>query len=165
MTELDQQTSPGDKRADGFPLQNACCSGHCDSGALPAPLEPVKETLATADIQTPIRILQMDCPTEEGLLRKKLGGMAGVTALEFNLMQRTLAVRHELPSLFPVEQALTAIGFLDPQAPRKLMPRLNQLFNRAGVTEEEIHILRGMAKMMLKPQPQTAADLGRKDET
>ena len=64
-----------------------------------------------------------------------------------------------------LEQALTAIGFLDPQAPKKLMPRLNQLFNRAGVTEEEIHILRGMAKMMLKPQPQTAADLGRKDET
>ena len=49
-----------------------------------------------------------------------------------------------------LEQSLIAIGFLDPQAPKKLMPRLNQLFNRAGVTEEEIHILRGMAKMMLK---------------
>jgi len=49
-----------------------------------------------------------------------------------------------------LEQSLVAIGFLDPQAPKKLMPRLNQLFNRAGVTEEEIHILRGMAKSMLK---------------
>ncbi len=28
------------------------------------------------------------------------------------------------------------------------MPRLNQLFNRAGVTPEEIHILRGIAKAM-----------------
>jgi tRNA/rRNA methyltransferase len=46
------------------------------------------------------------------------------------------------------EQALVAIGFLDPQAPKKLMPRLNQLFNRAGVTQEEIHILRGIAKTM-----------------
>jgi tRNA/rRNA methyltransferase len=46
------------------------------------------------------------------------------------------------------EQALVAIGFLDPQAPKKLMPRLNQLFNRAGVTQEEIHILRGIAKSM-----------------
>jgi tRNA/rRNA methyltransferase len=46
------------------------------------------------------------------------------------------------------EQALVSIGFLDPQAPKKLMPRLNQLFNRAGVTQEEIHILRGIAKMM-----------------
>ncbi len=28
------------------------------------------------------------------------------------------------------------------------MPRLNQLFNRAQVTQEEIHILRGIAKTM-----------------
>lgn len=49
-----------------------------------------------------------------------------------------------------LEQALTSIGFLDPQSPKKLMPRLNQLFNRAAVTQEEIHILRGIAKMMLK---------------
>ena len=46
------------------------------------------------------------------------------------------------------ERALVSIGFLDPLAPKKLMPRLNQLFNRAGVTQEEIHILRGIAKMM-----------------
>lgn len=48
------------------------------------------------------------------------------------------------------EQALTAIGFLDPAAPKKLMPRLNQLFNRAQLTQEEIHILRGVAKSMLQ---------------
>jgi tRNA/rRNA methyltransferase len=47
------------------------------------------------------------------------------------------------------EQALAAIGFLDPAAPKKLMPRLNQLFNRAALTQEEIHILRGVAKSML----------------
>ena len=47
------------------------------------------------------------------------------------------------------ESSLIAIGFLDPQAPKKLMPRLNQLFNRAGMTQEEIHILRGIAKMMV----------------
>ncbi len=46
------------------------------------------------------------------------------------------------------EQALVSIGFLDQQAPKKLMPRLNQLFNRSSLTQEEIHILRGIAKMM-----------------
>jgi tRNA/rRNA methyltransferase len=51
------------------------------------------------------------------------------------------------------EQALVAVDFLDPSAPKKLMPRLNQLFNRAQLTEEEIHILRGVAKAM----QQTAA--------
>jgi tRNA/rRNA methyltransferase len=46
------------------------------------------------------------------------------------------------------QQSLMDIGFLDPEAPKKLMPRLNQLFNRAQVTQEEIHILRGIAKTM-----------------
>ena len=46
------------------------------------------------------------------------------------------------------ESALVDIGFLDRAAPKKLMPRLNQLFNRAQLTPEEIHILRGVAKAM-----------------
>ncbi len=71
-----------------------------------------------------------------------------------------LSIRAELPRrladaqqvagmLKHLEQALVAIDFLDPAAPKKLMPRLNQLFNRAEVTQEEIHILRGVAKAML----------------
>lgn len=46
------------------------------------------------------------------------------------------------------EHALVDVGFLDPAVPRKLMPRLNQLFNRAAPTAEEIHILRGIARAM-----------------
>jgi tRNA/rRNA methyltransferase len=46
------------------------------------------------------------------------------------------------------EQALVEIGFLDPAAPKKLMPRLNQLFNRAQLTDDEVHILRGVARAM-----------------
>jgi tRNA/rRNA methyltransferase len=49
-----------------------------------------------------------------------------------------------------LEQALIEIGFLDPEAPKKLIPRLNQLFNRANLTPEEIHILRGVAKAMIE---------------
>jgi len=48
------------------------------------------------------------------------------------------------------EEALVAIRFLDPAAPKKLMPRLHQMFNRAQPTPEEIHILRGVAKAMLE---------------
>ena len=51
------------------------------------------------------------------------------------------------------EEALTGVGFLDPDAPKKLMPRLNQLFNRASLSLEEIHILRGVAKAMLQHAP------------
>lgn len=47
------------------------------------------------------------------------------------------------------EEALTAIGFYDPASPKKLMPRLNQLLNRAELRQEEIHVLRGIAKAVL----------------
>ena len=55
------------------------------------------------------------------------------------------------------EQALVHLGFLDPAAPKKLMPRLNQLFNRAQPTVEEVHILRGVAKSMLQAHPGNGA--------
>lgn len=61
--------------------------------------------------QTPIRIMQMDCPTEEALLRKRLGGMAGVSGIEFNLMQRVLTVSHEPQAIDPILEAVRSLGF------------------------------------------------------
>jgi tRNA/rRNA methyltransferase len=46
------------------------------------------------------------------------------------------------------QRALVQIGFLNPAAPKKLMPRLHGLVNRAQLTQEEVHILRGIAKAM-----------------
>lgn len=60
-----------------------------------------------------------------------------------------------------LEQSLVALGFLDPVAPKKLMPRLNQLFNRAGLEEEEIHILRGIAKAIGQMAARSAGDESR----
>ena len=48
------------------------------------------------------------------------------------------------------QQTLVAIDFLDPAAPKKLMPRLNQLLNRAQLTQEEVHILRGVARAIAR---------------
>lgn len=44
------------------------------------------------------------------------------------------------------ERTLVQIGFLDPLAPKRLMPRLNRLLNRAELTREEVDILRGIAR-------------------
>lgn len=44
------------------------------------------------------------------------------------------------------QDALLQLGYLDPAAPKKLMPRLQQLLNRAQLTEDEVHILRGIAR-------------------
>jgi tRNA/rRNA methyltransferase len=48
------------------------------------------------------------------------------------------------------QQVLEQIGFLDPAAPKRLMPRLQQLVNRARLTKEELHILRGIARAVGK---------------
>ncbi len=55
------------------------------------------------------------------------------------------------------QQVLAQIGFLDPAVPKRLMPRLQQLVQRAQPTAEELHILRGIARAVGKagkPPPQ-----------
>jgi tRNA/rRNA methyltransferase len=75
--------------------------------------------------------------------RQALGG--------FEVVPRTAPVRRAdaaavQGALAHWEEVLVAIGFLDPAAPKKLRPRLNQLLNRAELTDEEVHILRGIAR-------------------
>lgn len=82
--------------------------------------------------------------------RQALGGFAQPDA-DAAAPARTLADAAQLTGMLAHwQQALTQIGFLDPAAPKKLMPRLNQLFNRAQLAPEEIHILRGVAKAMIE---------------
>jgi tRNA/rRNA methyltransferase len=47
-------------------------------------------------------------------------------------------------------ETLAGIGYFDPAVPRKLMPRLRRLLNRAELTREEVHILRGIARAVDK---------------
>ena len=63
-----------------------------------------------------MRIMQMDCPTEEAMIRKKLNGMATVKSMEFNLMQRVLTVVHDPNALEPVLEAVRSLGF-QPELP------------------------------------------------
>jgi tRNA/rRNA methyltransferase len=79
--------------------------------------------------------------------RQALGGFAVQAATAPSVLADARALSGMLAHW---EEALVGIGFLDPEAPKKLMPRLNQLFNRAQPTQEEIHILRGVAKTMLQ---------------
>jgi tRNA/rRNA methyltransferase len=46
-------------------------------------------------------------------------------------------------------EGLEAIAYLDPDNPKKLMPRLQALFARTRLHKEEIDLLRGIAKQML----------------
>ena len=104
----------------------------------------------------------LQIPTDPHFGSLNLGAAIQVIAYEWRQALGGFAVHSATPApgradaaqvagmLTHWEQALTAIGFLDPAAPKKLMPRLNQLFNRAQLSPEEIHILRGVAKAMIE---------------
>lgn len=73
----------------------------------------------------------------------------------FNVIPRTVntalaSVQAVQGALSHWEEALVQIDFLDPKVPRKLMPRLNQMLNRAQLTVDEIQILRGIARAITK---------------
>jgi tRNA/rRNA methyltransferase len=78
--------------------------------------------------------------------RQALGG--------FGVLPR--AVDHQIATAAQVQgllehwqRALVEIGFLDPAVPKKLLPRLNRLANRARLGNEEVDILRGIARAIL----------------
>ncbi|MBA3024353.1 MAG: heavy metal translocating P-type ATPase [Gammaproteobacteria bacterium] len=55
-------------------------------------------------------ISNMDCPTEEALIRKRLGSVSGIGELSFNLMARRLTVMHTLDDDQAILDALSEIG-------------------------------------------------------
>ena len=63
-------------------------------------------------------IRNMDCPTEEVLIRKRLGAMQGIGELAFNLMERRLTVTHTLDDEQPIHDALHGIGMKVVPAPQ-----------------------------------------------
>jgi len=73
----------------------------------------MKASLSTPEGQatTIFKIAKMDCPTEEGLIRAKLGNMPGIDGLEFNLLQRKLTVKHAPEMLGSIRDALGTLGF------------------------------------------------------
>jgi tRNA/rRNA methyltransferase len=47
------------------------------------------------------------------------------------------------------QEALEAVRFLDPQHPKKLMPRMRHLFNRSDLSKDEVDMLRGVCTAMI----------------
>jgi Zn2+/Cd2+-exporting ATPase len=83
--------------------------GRPDGPERPATPPAPGAAAATGPEQAVFLIQNMDCPTEEKLIRDRLGQMAGVESLQFNLMRRELTVGHRLPSIAPLVAALNAL--------------------------------------------------------
>ncbi|MES2152048.1 MAG: heavy metal translocating P-type ATPase [Pseudomonadota bacterium] len=80
-----------------------CCAGH---EAPPAPAASAPPPTASA---LRYRVENMDCPTEEGLIRRRLEAMPGVIRLDFRLLERELTVFHALADGAVITAALRSL--------------------------------------------------------
>ncbi|RKT25649.1 Cd2+/Zn2+-exporting ATPase [Paraburkholderia sp. RAU2J] len=85
-----------------------CCT---PATAISAAIALPRSEAVGDDMRTAIRIMQMDCPTEEALIRKKFSRMAHVRSMDFNLMQRVLTVVHAPHALDAILAALHSLDF------------------------------------------------------
>jgi Cd2+/Zn2+-exporting ATPase len=86
--------------------QNDCACGDTPQNTATSPDLP--STIGAVSVV--YRIANMDCPTEETLIRQKLTSVEGITQLKFNLLERKLTVEHRLTDEKPIQQALQEIG-------------------------------------------------------
>lgn len=105
-------------------------------------------------------------PTQGNYQSLNLSQAVQIIAYELLLAQQTTTIANNKTSLAPyqeihafyqhLQQALIHVGYLKPHAPKKLMPRLQRLFQRSQLQPEEITLLRGICKSMLRliPNPQ-----------
>ncbi|MHA3904649.1 heavy metal translocating P-type ATPase [Castellaniella sp. WN] len=99
-----------------------CCHGHgtADPSLIGGPdtqATPLASSVGQGtDLRTELRILQMDCPTEEALIRKSLAALPAVRSLDFNLMRRVLTVVHAPGALESILRAIRELGFTPEQA-------------------------------------------------
>ncbi|MDY0310106.1 MAG: RNA methyltransferase [Castellaniella sp.] len=54
------------------------------------------------------------------------------------------------------EQALLAVGFLDPRHPKKLLPRMRHMWTRNRLSADEVDMVRGLCTAMIRSAGQAA---------
>lgn len=110
-------------------MSDSCKHCHCGGPeAAPETTRPPGTSPASPEgLRTSLfKIEQMDCPTEERLLRKALESMDGVRTLSFDLIGRTLKVGHVLDDPQPIMAAIAGLNMspvaVDMSAPPEEQP-------------------------------------------
>jgi tRNA/rRNA methyltransferase len=86
-----------------------------------------------------------------------------MTALETNIHAASgdvemipLASNDDLERFYThLEETLLHIGYLNPNAPKKLFERLRRLYSRARLEKEEVNLLRGVLTLTKEPRKHT----------
>lgn len=88
-------------------MSNCCSHDHSDNQK---PEDQKPEPAPSGATFSAFHIQAMDCPTEQNLIQSKLGSLAGIHQLDFNLMTRVLGVQHSLPSVTPIIDVIASLG-------------------------------------------------------
>ena len=102
---------------------------------------PANPDYSSLNLAQAVQVLAYECRVAA------LGDVAPASPVGF---QGTHASGAQIDGMYAhLEQALVKIEFLDPDSPKKLMPRLKRLFSRTQLEQEEVNILRGIARQIL----------------
>lgn len=108
-TDAPSEVKPASGTGSAIPVATTSCG--CSTTDISLLTSATTTSTSSASGQeTLFRIQNMDCPTEEALIRSSLQKVSGIHALDFNLVQRTLRVTHSLPSTMPIMKALSNVG-------------------------------------------------------
>jgi Cd2+/Zn2+-exporting ATPase len=96
-------------------MSDECCKNRCKCGVSNTPSEPLIEPKQRVGIGTGISsrylITDMDCPTEEAMIRSAFKNRTGILGLDFNLLERLLTVHHQVGVETEIVSLLQGIGF------------------------------------------------------
>jgi tRNA/rRNA methyltransferase len=102
---------------------------------------PANPAYSSLNLAQAIQLLSYEC---------RMAADTGVPVAGNVGFQGQLATVNEIDGMYThLEQALVAIEFLNPDKPKKLMPRLKRMLSRTQLEVEEVNILRGIANKIL----------------
>lgn len=79
-------------------------------------------------------IEDMDCPTEERLIREKFKGIEAIEVLEFNLIKRVLKIKHRYTQIEPLQQMISELGM-------QAVPYNNQILHESISAKSTIMLM------------------------
>jgi tRNA/rRNA methyltransferase len=105
---------------------------------------PANPSYSSLNLAQAVQILAYEC--------RMSASMVSATSFQQSEIgyQGELASIEQIDGMYQhLEQALVQIDFLNPDSPKKLMPRLKRLFSRAQLEVEEVNIMRGISRKIL----------------
>lgn len=102
---------------------------------------PANPAYSSLNLSQAVQVLAYEC---------RMAALGGIREQAVTGFRGEPASADQIEGMFAhLEQALVEIEFLDPDNPKKLMPRLRRMFSRAQLETEEVNILRGIATQLI----------------